>query len=103
MRVEYNDECERSIIKVTSVNTTRHGISEIIFSSLEEKKKKQNKTSTPIPSDAPESSTHTVSKLSHSTQVHAANLSLWLKFGVNAPPFKGARVVCHELGEQEPP
>lgn len=35
MRVECNDECERSIIKVTSVNTTRRGISEIIFCSLE--------------------------------------------------------------------
>lgn len=93
----------RSIIKVTSVNTTRNGFLEIIFSRLDGKTKKQNKTSTPIPSDAPESSTHTVSKRSHSTQVRAVNLSLRLKLGVNVPPFEGARVVYHELGKQEPP
>lgn len=47
VRLEYNDECEMSIIKVTSVNTTRRGISEIIFSRLEKKNTKQNIDSHP--------------------------------------------------------
>lgn len=70
MRVEYSYECERSRTKVTSVNTTRCGISEIIFCSLG---KLKNKTSTPIPGDAPESSTHTATQPSHSTLVHAVS------------------------------